>query len=138
MRLRKEATDADFSYRRSEDNEALIAPTVNTELMSKHPRMIAEEAGDGVYVVLVLDGAGWHAAKNLRVPASMPLLFLPSYSPELMPIEGVWAWMRQHHPSNRVFTDEAAIDAAIASSWNTLDPERLRSITATALLTHEK
>jgi len=31
---------------------------VYTELMSAHLRMIAEEAGDDVHVVLVLDGAG--------------------------------------------------------------------------------
>jgi len=36
-----------------------------------------------------------------------------------------------------VFEDETAIDAAIASSWSTLTPERLRSITATRWLTHE-
>lgn len=105
--------------------------------MSEHLRMIADEAGEGTHVVLVLDGAGWHVAKALRVPESMTLLFLPPYSPELMPIERVWAWMRQHHLSNRVFADEAHIDAAIAESWNRLDPERLRSITATGWITRE-
>lgn len=118
-------------------SSALIAPTVSTGLMSEHLRMIADEAGEGTHVVLVLDGAGWHVANALRVPESMTLLFLPPYSPELMPVERVWAWMRQHHLSNRVFADEAEIDAAIADSWNALTPERLRSITATAWLTHE-
>jgi len=119
------------------DSSALIAPTVNTGLMSEHLRMIAEEAGEGTHVVLVLDGAGWHVAKSLRVPESMTLLFLPPYSPELMPIERVWAWMRQHHLSNRVFADEAELDDAIAESWNSIGPERLRSITATEWVTHE-
>lgn len=118
-------------------SSALIAPTVGAGLMSEHLRMIADEAGEGTHVVLVLDGAGWHVAKALRVPESMTLLFLPPYSPELMPIERVWAWMRQHHLSNRVFADEAHIDAAIAESWNRLDPERLRSITATGWITRE-
>ena len=118
-------------------SSALIAPTVNTELMSEHLRMIAEEAGEGTHVVLVLDGAGWHTAKALRVPPSMTLLFLPPYAPELMPMERVWAWMRQHDLSNRVFKDEHAIDEAIAESWNGLSEERLRSITATSWLQHE-
>ena len=65
---------------------ALIAPTVSTSLVSVHLRMIAEAAGDEAYVVLVLDGAGWHRSKALRVPASMTLLFLPPYAPELMPM----------------------------------------------------
>ena len=119
-------------------SSALISPTVNTELMSAHLQMIAEEAGDDVHVVLVLDGAGWHVSKKLRVPSSMTLLFLPPYSPELMPMERVWAWMRQHTLSNRVFADEEAIDAAVAASWNTLTPARLQSITATRWIKHEK
>ena len=118
-------------------SSALISPTVNTELMGDHLKMIAEEAGGDTHVVLVLDGAGWHKAKALKVPANMTLLFLPPYSPELMPMERVWAWMRSHDLSNRVFKDEAEIDQACAESWNKLTPERLQSITATTWLTHE-
>lgn len=115
----------------------MIAPTVGTDLMSEHLRMIADEAGDDVHVVLVLDGAGWHKAKDLKVPASMTLHFLPPYSPELMPMERVWHWMRQRDLSNRVYEDETAIDRACRESWNKLTPERLKTITATAWLTHE-
>jgi transposase len=61
-------------------------------------------------VVLVLDNAGWHVAKGLKAPPSMTLLFLPPYAPELMPMEHVWCWMKEHDLSNRVFADEAAID----------------------------
>jgi len=118
-------------------SSALIAPTVNTELMSEHLKMICEEAGDDTHVVLVLDGAGWHKARGLVVPTNMTLLFLPPYSPELMPMERVWAWMRQHDLSNRVFIDAAEIDRACAETWNKLTPERLMSITATKWLTHE-
>lgn len=56
------------------------------------------------------DGVGWHKAKDLVVPTNMTLLFLPPYPPELMPMERVWAWMRQHDLSNRVFIDAAEID----------------------------
>lgn len=117
-------------------SSALISPSVNTGLMSVHLRMIAEQAGADAHVVLVLDGAGWHKAQDLRVPDSMTLLFLPPYSPELMPMERVWQWMRQHDLSNRVFKDEAAIDHACKESWNKLTPERLKSITATEWITH--
>ena len=99
--------------------------------------MIAEGAGEDTHVVLVLDGAGWHVAGDLKVPASMTLLFLPPYAPELIPMERVWSWMRQHDLSNRVFTDEAHIDRACQESWNNLTPERLQTFTATAWLTHE-
>lgn len=112
-------------------SSALIAPTVNAHLMSAHLRMIAEEAGEDVHVVLVLDGAGWHVAGDLRVPASMTLLFLPPYSPELMPMERLWCWMKEHDLSNRVFANEADIDAVCKESWNRLTPGRIQSITRT-------
>jgi len=115
-------------------SSALISPTVSTKLMNAHLRMIAEEAGKGTHVVLVLDGAGWHKANALVVPRNMTLLFLPPYSPELMPMERVWAWMRQHDLSNRVFVDAADIDRSCAESWNKLTPDRLRSITHEAWL----
>lgn len=117
------------------DSSALIAPTVNTCLMSTHLRMIAEAVAEDVHIVLVLDGAGWHTANDLEVPDRITLLFLPPYSPELMPMERVWQWMRQHDLSNRALENEAAIDQACTDSWNKLTPERLKSITATAWLT---
>ena len=118
-------------------SSVLIAPTVHTSLMSAHLRMIAQEAGSDVHVVLVLDGAGWHQAKDLKVPASMTLLLLPPYSPELMPMERVWQWMRQHDLSNRVFEDEHAIDRACHDSCNKLTPDQLQTITTTDWITHE-
>jgi len=115
-------------------SSALIAPTANTQLMGEHLKMIAREAGGDTHVVLVLDGAGWHKAKALKVPTNMTLLFLPPYAPELMPMERVWAWMRQHDLSNRVYVDAADIDKACAESWNKLTPERLQTITHEAWL----
>ena len=67
----------------------------------------------------------------------MTLMFLPLYSRELMPMERVWAWMRQHDLSNRVFEDVADIDRACAASWNKLTPERLTFIKGTPWLPHE-
>lgn len=112
-------------------SSALISPTVSAVVMSHHLAMISREAGPDVHVVLVLDNAGWHHARALKVPDGMTLLFLPAYSPELMPMERLWCWMKEHDLSNRVFEDEAAIDKACAQSWNNLTPERIQSITKT-------
>ena len=113
-------------------SSALISPTVSTALMSDHLRMICEEAGEDRHVVLVLDGAGWHHSKSLVVPKDMTLLFLPPYSPELNAIERLWAYLKSHYLSNRVYSDEAEIDAALREAWNALDPERIKSVTSTA------
>ena len=68
---------------------ALLSPTVNTDYMNAHLRIVSEQAGPGVQVLLVLDQAGWHVAKALEIPENITLLHLPPYSPELNPVERV-------------------------------------------------
>ena len=50
---------------------------------------------DDEHVALVLDGAGWHASKRLRVPSNITLVPLPPYWPELNPVERVWLYLKQ-------------------------------------------
>jgi hypothetical protein len=113
-------------------SSALIAPTVHTQLMNEHLRMLAAEAGPEVQVVLVLDNAGWHVAKALQVPENITLLHLPPYSPELNPVERVWGYLRSHYLSNRVYQDYNELFDQTARAWGRLDPTTLGSITHTA------
>jgi transposase len=110
-------------------SSALIAPTVNTHYMNKHLEFISREAGPGVHVVLVLDQAGWHVAKALKVPRNITLLHLPPYSPELNGSERIWGFLRSHYLSNRVYQDYDELFEAIKTAWNSLPPERLRTLT---------
>jgi transposase len=48
-------------------------------------------------VAIVLDQAGWHVAKNLKVPYNITLLHLPPYSPEINPVERLWAYLKSHY-----------------------------------------
>jgi transposase len=119
------------------DSSALLAPTVNTDYMNAHLAFIGQQAGPNKHVVLVLDQAGWHVAKALKVPENITLLHLSPYSPELNPIERIWAYLKSHHLSNRVFIDYEDLLAACRSAWNSLTHERLRSVCRTEWLTHE-
>jgi transposase len=112
-------------------SSALVAPTVNTELMNRHLKFIAKEAGPDAHVVLVLDQAGWHVAKALKVPDNMTLLHLPPYSPELNPVERIWAYLRSHYLSNRIYLDYDELFDQTSIAWNRLDQTRLQSITET-------
>jgi hypothetical protein len=49
------------------------------------------------HAVMILDGAGWHHAKQLRLPRRITPLFLPPYSPELKPTERLCLWLRSNH-----------------------------------------
>ena len=112
-------------------SSALLAPTVNTQYMNHHLRFLSEQAGADVHVILVLDRAGWHVAKALEVPANMTLLYLPPYSPELNPIERLWAYLRSHYLSNRVYKDYDDLMNASSTAWRQLTPEQLSSICRT-------
>ncbi len=94
-------------------SSALLAPTVNTDYMNHHLRFISEQAGRDVHVVLVLDRAGWHIAKALEVPANITLLHLPPYSPELNPVERLWAYIKSHYLSNRIIHHKPFADSVI-------------------------
>jgi transposase len=113
------------------ESSALLAPTVNTAYMNHHLRFISEQAGVDVHVILVLDGAGWHVAKALEVPSNMTLLHLPPYSPELNPVERLWAYLRSHYLSNRAYKDYDDLLTASGKAWSQLTPEQLRSICCT-------
>jgi hypothetical protein len=110
---------------------ALVLPLANPEAMSLHLAEIGRHVRPGAHAVLVLDGAGWHDAAALVVPANITLLPLPPYSPELNPVENVWQYLRQNQLGLRVWPDYAAIVDTCCKAWNALAamPDRLASIT---------
>lgn len=113
------------------ESSAILTPTVNTGYMNVHLQHISELVGPQRHVVLVLDGAGWHVAKALKVPSNITLLHLPPYSPELNPIERLWAFIKSHYLSNQIFKDYDDLFAKVKAAWLQLDDPRLQSITQT-------
>jgi hypothetical protein len=85
----------------------------------------------GERIVLVVDNAGWHAARDLVVPPNVIPWFLPAHSPELNPVEQVWAWLREHYTRGVLFHDRDALLATLCRALNELadDPARVRSLT---------
>ena len=61
----------------------------------------------------------------------MTLLHLPPYSPELNPVQRIWAYLRSHYLSNRIYLDYNELFDETSSAWNRLDDARLLSITDT-------
>lgn len=120
---------------RTGKSSALVAPTVNTDLMNEHLAFIAEEAesggGPGVHVVLVLDRAGWHRSKALKVPANMTLLYLPPYSPELNAIEKLWGFVRSHYTSNRIYRDYEHLFESASQVCRDVSEDRIRTVCRT-------
>lgn len=117
------------------DSSALLARHVNIGTMEAFLEILSQEVGENDHLILVLDNAGWHTSPRLRVPTNITLLFLPPYSPELNPVERLWAYMKSHYLSNRAYADYAALLEAGGAAYRALTPERLRSICATSWLT---
>jgi hypothetical protein len=71
------------------DHFFVTAPHVNTlyfEYMLREFSLHEPET----YKVILLDKAGYHKAKALKVPDNIRLLYLPSSNPELNPVERLW------------------------------------------------
>jgi transposase len=110
---------------------AIIMPTVNTEAMNEHLKEISTQVAEGAHAVLICDGAGWHqTGGDLTVPNNITLLPLPSYAPELNPMENVWEYLRANKLCSLLWDSYEAIVAACKAAWDFLieDPERIRSI----------
>ena len=113
----------------------LLPNAINIQLAE-----ISRHVTEGAHAVLVLDQAGWHTSRKLRMPeprksrcdfADISLLPLPPYAPELNPVENVWACLRANLLGHCVWNSYNAIADACCNAWNKLMnmPQHLASIT---------
>lgn len=111
--------------------DSLMLPHVNTQCMQVFLDEVARRHPNE-RIVMVLDGAGWHASHALRVPQNMHLLSLPPYAPELNPVEHIWDELREKYFHNRVFDSLDAIEDHLEGALRALegDPARIKSIVA--------
>lgn len=116
---------------------ALQAPHINTGTMNVFLEMLAAELAPREHAVLIMDQAGWHKARGLAVPDNITILYLPPYSPELNPVERLWAYLRGHYLSNRAYDGYDHLLEAGANAWRQLTADTLRSVCACPYLTPE-
>jgi len=109
---------------------ALVLPHVSAAAMSEFLRRFAATRPANEHVIMVLDGAGWHDRRAIRIPDNVSLVTLPPYSPELNPVERVWLYLREAYLSLRLLNNYDAIVEACCQAWCRLTPDRLRSLTA--------
>lgn len=95
--------------------EWFLCHTVNLALFAAVLQRFAQAVGAGKdkLVILVLDGAGWHAPERLDLPEGLRLVFLPPYTPELPPAEPLWPLVREA-VANKTFASLATLDQALA------------------------
>lgn len=65
---------------------SLILPRADTAMMNLFLEHVAKTFQD-YFIVMQVDQAGWHQAKDLKVPENIRLIPQPPYSPELNPVK---------------------------------------------------
>ncbi len=98
--------------------------------MTLHLTEISQAVAPGAHAVLLLDQAGWHQSKRLKVPTNITLIPLPAKAPELNPVENVWQFLRDNWLSSRVFVSYDDIVGHCCDAWNKLvdQPWRIMSL----------
>jgi hypothetical protein len=102
-----------------------LLPPVKAAALSAALATCARDEGiDAAHrAALVLDGAGWHTAQALLIPAGVHLLFRPPASPELQPAARRWSLV-DAPVVNRTFADLDALEEVLVPRCQVLAAER--------------
>ena len=109
---------------------SLILPEASTAMMNLFLEQVSRTFSKH-FIIMQVDQAGWHSAKDLVIPENIRLIPQPAYSPELNPVEHIWDGLREKYFHNRIFPSLALLIDALCQGLNALsdDAERLRSLT---------
>ena len=104
---------------------SLILPHADTEMMNLFLAQVARDFAD-YFVVMQVDQAGWHRAKDLQVPENIRLIFQPPYSPEVNPVEHLWEEVREKYLHNRVLPSLEELIEVLCQALTELTEEKAR------------
>ena len=114
-------------------NFSLILPNVDTEHMNVFlSELVKEHPYDKI--ALIMDGAGWHKSKTLRIPDNVTIFYLPPYSPELNPVERLWLYIKNNILSNKIYETLEALEAVLCEFMRELKNIIVKSICTVSYL----
>lgn len=107
----------------------MLLPYVNTDCMN----LYLEELSNNLRIkdkeaVVIMDGAGWHKSKDLKVPDNIKIEILPPYCPELNPVERLWRYVKDHTIKNKVFDSLEELEDEVCDFIKNLSCEDVISI----------
>lgn len=101
---------------------SLVLPLVNTDCMNVFLEEFSKELGEQK-VLIIMDGAGWHKSKDLKIPPNIRIELLPPYCPELNPVERLWKYIKDNTIKNKVFETLEDLEIEICSFVKNLSRE---------------
>ena len=99
----------------------------NSDCLGLFLEQFAQEYSQEIHIIQ-LDNAPCHTANKLSIPENVLLLFQPTYSPELNPIERVWQYIKQQL-KNLFFTSLDDVKYKVAKILNSLSKDIIHSLT---------
>jgi len=103
--------------------DTLVLPVVTAETMSIFLAEVARRHPEE-FILMFLDGAGWHRANNLVIPENMKLEALPPYSPQLNPMEHIWDEVREKWFTNEVFESLDGVEDRLVEALAALENDQ--------------
>jgi len=82
----------------------------------------------GKKVALIIDGAGWHKSKKLKIPENIDIFLLPPYSPELNPVERFWEHVKQNVLHNKLYETLKPLEVAVEAFIDSLQNSAIRQL----------
>ena len=100
--------------------DSLVLPWAFSTAMSIFLEEVAKRHKDK-YILMFLDQAGWHKAKDLEIPQNIRLVSIPAYSPELNPTEHIWDELREKYFHNLTFDSIGAVEDQLEEGLRDLE-----------------
>jgi transposase len=96
--------------------------------MASFFEMLAQEF-EHFFVIMLIDRAGWHLSRNLRIPENIRLIPQPVHSPELNPVEYIWYELQEKYFNNRALHSLNEIEDVLCHGINFMNkhPEKLKN-----------
>ena len=95
-----------------------MLPRADTPAFNLHLAEISKAVAEGAHAVVILDGAGYHGARQLELPENLTLIRLPPYAPELNSAENIWEYLRKNKLANSIFETYDDIVEACCNAWS--------------------
>jgi len=108
------------------DSVVLEIENVNKEIFFQYLKQLSEHKPKELKIV-VIDNAGFHSTKNMKIPENIKLLRIPPYSPELNPCEQIWAYIKKRF-KNRVYENLENLKQWLKKFVENMSQEIIKSI----------
>jgi hypothetical protein len=105
--------------------DSLILPEVNAEMKSLFLAEVSARHPEE-FILRVMDQAGGHRARAMRLPENIRLSWLPPSSPQCNPVEHLWDEIREKWFAHRVFGSLEAVEDMLVEALATLEEDKQR------------